>query len=163
VAFGMNVVVWSMFFSQQDAKALGCEYAGEDPNTLPDLARRCDAVTIHLPADGATKKLFGREFFEAMKPGTYFINTSRGSLVDEAALRDAVATRGIRAGLDVYEGVPAESQAKWTCEIARLPGVFTTHHVGASTDQAQNAVAAEVVRIVKLYKESGKIENSVNG
>ena len=83
--------------------------------------------------------------------------------VDHAAkIADAVKTKGIRAGLDVFAHEPAEGTAPWPIELAKLPGVYCTHHVGASTDQAQNAVAEEVVRIVKVYKQTGRIENKVN-
>lgn len=162
-AFGMSVVAWSRGITPQHAAALNCEFGGTDTPALLKLAARCDAISVHLPAAPSTNKLFGKDFFAAMKPGAYFINTSRGSLVDEAALREAIKTKNVRAGLDVYEGQPSEAQAQWTCETAKLPGVYTTHHSGASTDQAQNAVAGEVVRIVKVYRESGRVENAVNG
>jgi D-3-phosphoglycerate dehydrogenase len=161
-AFGMNVVVWSRGITTQHAQALNCEFGGTDTPALHKLAARCDAISVHLPAAASTNKLFGKDFFAAMKPGAYFINTSRGSLVDEAALCEAVKTKNLRAGLDVYDKQPADPQAKFDCDIAKLPGVYTTHHSGASTDQAQNAVAAEVVRIVKVFRESGRFENAVN-
>lgn len=162
VAFGMDVVVWSRSITAQHAQALNARLGGNTTPDLLELARTCDAITVHLPAAPSTNKLFGKQFFDAMKPGAYFINTSRGSLVDEAALREAVQKKGLRAGLDVYENQPAEAEAPMDCETARMMGVYTTHHVGASTDQAQLAVAEEVVRIVKVYKEKGKVENSVN-
>jgi D-3-phosphoglycerate dehydrogenase len=162
VAFGMDVVAWSRSITPQHAQALSARFGGNTTPDLLELARTCDAITVHLPAAASTNKLFGKQFFDAMKPGAYFINTSRGSLVDEAALREAVQAKGLRAGLDVYENQPAEAEAPMDCETARLSGVYTTHHVGASTDQAQLAVAEEVVRIVKVYKERGKVENSVN-
>jgi D-3-phosphoglycerate dehydrogenase len=162
VAFGMDVVAWSRSITPQHAQALSARFGGTTTPDLLEMARTCDAITVHLPAAASTNKLFGKQFFDAMKPGAYFINTSRGSLVDEAALRDAVQAKGLRAGLDVYENQPAEAEAPMDCETARLPGVYTTHHVGASTDQAQLAVAEEVVRIVRVYKERGKVENSVN-
>ena len=162
VAFGMDVIAWSRSITPQHAAALNARFGGTTTPELLELARTCDAITVHLPAAPSTNKLFGKQFFDAMKPGAYFINTSRGSLVDEAALRDAVTSKGIRAGLDVYEGAPAEGEAPFDCEVAKLPGVYTTHHVGASTDQAQLAVANEVVRIVQVYKEKGKVENCVN-
>jgi D-3-phosphoglycerate dehydrogenase len=162
VAFGMDVVAWSRSITPQHAQALNARFGGTTTPDLLEMARTCDAITVHLPAAPSTNKLFGKQFFDAMKPGAYFINTSRGSLVDEAALREAVQAKGLRAGLDVYESQPAEAEAAMDCETARMMGVYTTHHVGASTDQAQLAVAEEVVRIVKVYKEKGKVENSVN-
>jgi D-3-phosphoglycerate dehydrogenase len=83
--------------------------------------------------------------------------------VDEAALRDAITTKNIRAGLDVWETQPAETESAWHSDTAHLPGVYASHHVGASTDQAQTAVAHETVRIVKLWKDDGRAVNCVNG
>jgi len=162
VAFGMDVVVWSRSITAQHAQALNARLGGNTTPDLIELAKTCDAITVHLPAAPSTNKLFGKQFFDAMKPGAYFINTSRGSLVDEAALREAVQNKGTRAGLDVYENQPAETEAPMDNATAKLAGVYTTHHVGASTDQAQLAVAQEVVRIVQVYKEKGKVDNSVN-
>lgn len=160
-AFGMKVIAWSRGITPQHAAALNAEFGGETTPELLAVAARCDAVTVHLPAVPSTLKLFNKQFFDALPAGAYFINTSRGSLVDEAALREAITTKGIRAGLDVYEGAPAEGDATFNCDLAKLPGVYTTHHVGASTDQAQLAVAEEVVRIIRVYKETGRVENSV--
>lgn len=162
VAFGMNVVAWSRSITPQHASALNCEFGGTDTPALLALARRADAITVHLPLADSTKKLFNAAFFEAMKPGAYFINTSRGGIVDEAALRDAVRSKGLRAGLDVFDPQPAETEAAWQSETAVMNGVYTTHHCGASTDQAQMAVAEEAVRIVKHYKTEGRFVNCVN-
>jgi D-3-phosphoglycerate dehydrogenase len=162
VAFGMNVVAWSRSITPQHASALNCEFGGTDTPALLALARRADAITVHLPLADSTKKLFNAAFFEAMKPGAYFINTSRGGIVDEAALRDAVRSKGLRAGLDVFDPQPAETEAAWQSETAVMSGVYSTHHCGASTDQAQMAVAEETVRIVKHYKTEGRFVNCVN-
>jgi D-3-phosphoglycerate dehydrogenase len=162
VAFGMNVVAWSRSITPQHAAALSCEFGGTDTPALLALARRADAITIHLPLADSTKKIFNKQFFDAMKPGAYFINTSRGGVVDEAALRDAVQAKGIRAGLDVYDNQPAEAQSPWESATAKLAGVYATHHCGASTDQAQAAVAEETVRVVRVFKEDGRAVNCVN-
>lgn len=163
VAFGMHVVAWSRSITPQHASALNCEFGGTDTPALLALAGRSDAISVHLPLTDTTRKLFNRTFFDAMKPGAYFINTSRGGVVDESALREAVQSKGIRAGLDVWDAQPAEAAAPWDSATAKLPGVYGTCHIGASTDQAQQAVAAETVRIVKVFKESGRAENCVNG
>lgn len=162
VSFGMNVVVWSRSITPQHAAALNCEFGGTDTPALHALARRCDAISIHLPMVDSTKRLFGKEFFANMKPGAYFINTSRGGVVDEAALREAIREFGIRAGLDVLENQPAEGETAFRSETTQLPGVYCTHHCGASTEQAQIAVAHETVRIVKVFMQSGRVENCVN-
>jgi D-3-phosphoglycerate dehydrogenase len=97
-----------------------------------------------------------------MREGAYFINTARGEVVDQAALIAAMRSRGIRAGLDVYAGEPTSATAAFTDEIAKEMNLYGTHHIGASTDQAQEAIAAETVRIVREFKETGKVPNVVN-
>jgi D-3-phosphoglycerate dehydrogenase len=83
-------------------------------------------------------------------------------VVDHAALAAAVKERGLRVGLDVYANEPASAAAPFTDAIVALPGVYGTHHIGASTDQAQEAIAAETVRIIRSYKETGRVPNVVN-
>ena len=90
------------------------------------------------------------------------VNTSRGSVIDEAALSKAIREKGVRAGLDVFANEPSSPQGIFSDPVVKEPGVYGTHHVGASTDQAQNAIAAEVVRIVKMYQTSGEVPNCVN-
>jgi D-3-phosphoglycerate dehydrogenase len=91
-----------------------------------------------------------------------FINTARGEVVDYAALSDVVKRKSIRVGLDVFADEPAAATGDFSDELVKLPGVYGTHHVGASTDQAQEAIAAETVRIVRTYKETGHVPNVVN-
>ena len=109
-----------------------------------------------------TRSLVNADVFNAMREGAYFINTSRGEVVDQAALAEAMHKRGIRAGLDVFANEPASATGEFTDEIGREPNLYGTHHIGASTDQAQEAIAAETVRIVQTFKETGKVPNVVN-
>lgn len=160
-AFEMNVMAWSANMTPERAAALGVTSAGNSRAALLDLARKSDAVSVHVAANDQTKRLIDGAFFAEMKPGAYFINTARGSVVDEVALRMAVQEKGIRCGLDVFEGEPA-ADGPWSTPTAALPGVYTSHHVGASTDQAQGAVAEMTVQIIKAFKETGKLENQVN-
>jgi D-3-phosphoglycerate dehydrogenase len=102
------------------------------------------------------------DFLAAMRPGAYLINTSRGSVVDEAALAKAVREKGIRAGLDVFQNEPAGGSGEFGNPIVQVPGVYGTHHVGASTEQAQVAIAHEVIRIVQAFRETGQVPNVVN-
>lgn len=97
-----------------------------------------------------------------MKDGAFFINTSRGEVVDEAALVAAIGQKGLRAGLDVFANEPSTGTGEFVTELAALPGVYGTHHIGASTDQAQEAPATEAVRIVKVFAETGIVPNVVN-
>ena len=97
-----------------------------------------------------------------MRPGAYLINTSRGEVVDQNALLAALREQRIRVGLDVYSGEPKTGVADFNDPIAQEPGFYGTHHIGASTDQAQEAIAAETVRIIHSFKATGRVPNAVN-
>ena len=157
-AFGMRVVGWSRNLTHEEADQLGITYA----QTPLEVARVSDAVSVNVAANAETKQLVNAEFLAAMRPGAYLINTSRGSVVDEAALEQAVREKKIRAGLDVFADEPAGNTGHFTNAIARAPGVYGTHHVGASTDQAQVAIAHEVIRIVQTFQNTGEVPNVVN-
>jgi D-3-phosphoglycerate dehydrogenase / 2-oxoglutarate reductase len=157
-AFGMPVIAWSRSLTPERAAALGVEYKA----TPTELAREADIVSVHLALNPDTRAFLGTEFFAAMREGAYFINTARGEVVDQAALLETIRSRGIRAGLDVYAQEPTSATAEFTDDIAKEPNLYGTHHIGASTDQAQEAIAAETVRIVREFKETGKVPNVVN-
>jgi D-3-phosphoglycerate dehydrogenase len=157
-AFGMPVVAWSRSLTPERAAELGVEYK-ESPH---EVARSSDIVSIHLALKPETRGAIDADFFAAMREGAYFINTARGEVVDQAALLRAMHERGIRAGLDVFASEPTSAAGEFTDEIAREPNLYGTHHIGASTDQAQEAIAAETVRIVKTFKETGEVPNVVN-
>ena len=157
-AFGMRVVAWSRNLTLEEADRLGIAYA----QTPLDVARDADAVTINVAANAETRNLVNAEFLALMKPGAYLLNTSRGSVVDEAALQQAVRDRGIRAGLDVFQNEPAGGTGEFSNPVVQSPGVYGTHHVGASTEQAQVAIAHEVLRIVQSFQATGEVPNVVN-
>ncbi len=157
-AFGMRVIAWSRSLTHEEAERLGVVYA----QTPLEVARLADAITVNVSANADTRHLVNAEFLAAMRPGAYLINTSRGSVVDEAALEQAVREKGIRAGLDVFEGEPAGGTGTCGNAIVKTPGVYGTHHVGASTDQAQVAIAHEVIRIVQTFQATGEVPNVVN-
>jgi len=157
-AFGMKVVAYSRNLTDEEAERLGIGYC----ETPVEVARLSDAVSINVAGGSDTKHLVDERFLNAMKPGAYLINAARGSVVDEAALEKAVRERGIRAGLDVYQGEPSGGKAEFKAPIAATPGVYGTHHVGASTDQAQVAIAHEVIRIVDGYLKTGIAPHCVN-
>jgi D-3-phosphoglycerate dehydrogenase len=157
-AFGMKTVAWSRSLTPERAAALGIERL-DSPQAV---ARVSDVVSVHLALKPETRSLVGADIFNEMKEGAIFINTARGEVVDQPALVHAMQTRGIRAGLDVFASEPTSATGEFTDEIAKEENLYGTHHIGASTDQAQEAIAAETVRIIQSFKETGIVPNVVN-
>lgn len=157
-AFGMPVAAWSRSLTPERAASLGVEFKFS-PN---EVAAAADVVSVHLALSGDTRNMIGKSFFDSMRSGAYFINTSRGEVVDQGALVEAMKTRGIRAGLDVYAGEPTAGTGEFTDVIGKEETLYGTHHIGASTDQAQEAIAAETVRIIREFKETGRVPNVIN-
>jgi D-3-phosphoglycerate dehydrogenase len=152
-AFGMRVVAHDPFISKEIAEGLGVELL-----TLDDLCATADFVTLHLPSNAETRHLFNDRRFSATKPGIRIINTARGDLIDEGALKRAIEG-GIVAGaaLDVFEKEPP---ADWT--LAQLPQVVATPHIAASTEEAQELVGVETAAAVRDYLRDGIVRNAVN-
>lgn len=158
-AFGMKLAAYDPFAKDEVFAQLGAQKYTD----IYALAQACDAVSIHLPETPETKGLFNKKFFDAMKAGAIFINAARGGLVVTADLVEAVKNKGIKAGLDVYEKEPKATDN--TFDYAPLAGaenIYGTHHIGASTDQAQDAVAECVVNIVAHYADAGEFLYKVN-
>lgn len=172
-AFGLPLVLWSRSLEGADGPLpsdaldrLGLQDAARmvsltSAPTPADVARRVDILSVHLALAPATRGLVSREVLEALRPGAIFLNTSRAELVDEHALADAV-TRGIRAGLDVFAQEPTGGEGTFADPVVQAAGVYGTHHIGASTAQAQDAIAAETVRIIREFMTSGRVPKVVN-
>src|SRR6476659_10236147 len=157
-AFGMPVVAWSRSLTPDRAAALGVEYKA----TPKEVAAAADVVSVHTALNSDTREAINGEIFSAMRPGSYFINTARGEVVDQNALVEAMKNRGIRAGLDVFAIEPTSAVAEFKDPIGKEEQLYGTHHVGASTDQAQEAIADETVRIIREFKDTGKVPNVIN-
>jgi D-3-phosphoglycerate dehydrogenase len=157
-AFGMHVVAWSRSLTEDKADAVDIGYC----SSIINLAKMSDVVSVNVASTPDTKNLINEQFFNSMKPGASFINTSRGTVVDQVALANAVRTKSIRCGLDVFANEPSAAQGEFTDPIVKEPGVYGTHHVGASTDQAQHAIAREAIRVVAEYVNTGRVLNCVN-
>lgn len=154
---GMRVLAWSDHLTPALAQEAGVEAVP----TLLALAGASDAVSVHLASTPATRGLVGADFFAALRPGALFVNTARGEVVDRGALLDAIRGRGLRAGLDVFAGEPKMGEAPFAdAELASL--CACTPHLGASTDQAAEAVADEVVRIAREFRGTGRAPNAVD-
>lgn len=157
-AFGMRVIAWSRSLTPSKAEELGVERCAD----LDELLRAADVVSLHVALTPETKKLLNAGRLALMKPGAILINTSRGEVVDQAALQEAVAAGKIRAGLDVFDHEPAEGSGEFSDPILDLPNLYGTHHIGASTKQAEAAIAEEAIRVISEYVRSGAVLNCVN-
>ena len=119
-------------------------------------------MSISVGGGEDTDNLINEKFLSALKSGAILVNTSRGGVVDQAALTNAVRTRGLRAGLDVWANEPEGVEGTFADALVHEPHVIGTHHVGALTEQAQRAVADEVVRVVRAWAERGHVPHCVN-
>ena len=172
--FGLDVVVWSRRFNGEsrpmtdaEARELDVESALRQVKielapTPVDVAARADILSVHLALGADTRNLVNAELLGRMKPGAFFVNTARGEVVDHQALAAAVRDKGLKVGLDVFANEPAGATGDFQDDLLALPNVYGTHHIGASTDQAQEAIAGETVRIIRSYKETGRVPNVVN-
>ena len=157
-AFGMNVNVWSLPFSPEEAKALQVNFAASPQ----DAVRGADILSVHLPLVDATRGLVNSEILSLLNDNAYLINTSRGELVDEEALQQAIIDKNIHAGIDVFCNEPAASEKTVSSPLTNNPNVYVTHHIGASTNQATEAIADAVISIVHDWKTTGSVQNCVN-
>ena len=152
-AFGMRVVAHDPYISKEVAAGIGVELM-----TLDEVCGIADYLTLHLPSTPETRRIFDDERFATCRPGIRLVNTARGELIDEAALRRAIE-RGIvaAAALDVFE---TEPPADWT--LAKLPQVIATPHIAASTEEAQELVGIETAATVRDFLRDGTVRNAVN-
>ena len=169
-AFGLNIVIWSRRFDENpglDLGTYGLERTGRDSRVTiapspQAVAEQADILSVHLALSAETQGLVSDDVLGRLRHGAFFINTARAEVVDYAALAQAVRERGIRVGLDVFPDEPATPTAEFSGPLLQEPGVYGTHHIGASTEQAQEAIAAETVRIVRSFTETGRVPNVVN-
>jgi len=157
-AFGLRVMAWSRSLNLQKARELGVEFCPD----IDELFRRADIISLHVALKPDTKKLVNAARIALMKPNAILINTARGEVVDQTALRAALEAKTIRAGLDVFDPEPADAVADFNDPILDLPNLYGTHHIGASTEQAQEAIAEEAIRIIETFLRTGVVPNCVN-
>ncbi len=154
---GMEVCAWSRSLSSEVENDLGIKVV----DSPIEVARKSDAVSVHLALCKETRSLLDKNFFAALKPGSIFINTARGELVDTPALLEALTTKQLRVGLDVFEEEPSGGTADFPeTDLAR--SIVCTPHIGASTGEASEAIATEVVHIVEVYLKTGHPPVAVN-
>ncbi len=158
MGFGMRVLYYNLGRSQRLMDYPQCRRTEID-----ELLRESDFVTIHVPGDDSTHHLVDEARLAMMKKEAVLVNTSRAGVVDEAALARALREGRLRgAALDVFPGEPAADAETVESPLAEVPNLYVTHHIGASTEEAQMAVATETVRLVREFKTTGKLPNCVN-
>jgi D-3-phosphoglycerate dehydrogenase len=177
-AFGMHLAIWSEMGVEVDRTGLPIDMPllvrlrpssgypvepfAEVCETPQELAEKSDVLSIHVGLSDRTRKLVNADVLNRMKPGSFLVNTARGEIVDYDALAVAVKERNLRVALDVYGKEPSSAEAEFSDPIVHLPNVYGTHHIGASTEQAQEAIAAETVRVIRSFQETGRVPNVVN-
>ncbi len=157
-SFGLRILAWSRSLTPKKAQALGVEHCPE----VDDIFRRADIVSLHLALKPETRKLVNAARLELMKPRAILINTSRGEIVDQDALRALVKAGRLRVGLDVFDPEPAQATAEFSDPILQLTDFYGTHHIGASTEQAQDAIAQEACTIIETFIKTGVVPNCIN-
>jgi len=158
LAFEMRVIYADVIRNEQMEQEHGVGYV-----SLEDLLREADYVTLHVPLTGETQHIINAERLKLMKPTAVVINTSRGDVVEAEALARALREKRIAwAALDVYENEPGANDKSFDNPLAGVDNLYGTHHIGASTEQAQLAVGEEAVRIARRFKETGQVLNWVN-
>ena len=163
-AFGMRVVAWSRRFSENpEARRRATEEFGITVVDRPrEVVGQADIISVHLALTKETRGFVNADLLQHARKRAIFLNTARAEVVDYDALAKAIEEKGLRVGLDVFANEPTATSGHIEDSIVSLPGVYGTHHIGASTDQAQEAIAAEAVRIVKSFAETGHVPNVVN-
>lgn len=157
-AFGMPVVAWSRSLTHEKAEELDIIYA----ESIKEVASKCDILSVHLAINSETKGIINKEILSTLKDGACFINTSRAGIVDEDALYEELRSGRIKAGLDVVSDEPEFKKGEFSSRFQDLENVYVTHHIGASTNQAQLAVATDAVDIVRGYLQEGRVRNWLN-
>ena len=157
-SLGLNVCAWSRSLTPEKASSLGIQYF----NSPIEVASHSDIISFHVASNPDTYQLANQTFFQAMKSGALLINTSRGTVIDEKSLLEALNSKGIRAALDVFVDEPSGKDGTLQTKLIHHPSVYLTHHIGASTDQAQIATGEEVVRVIHSYHQTGVVHNCVN-
>jgi D-3-phosphoglycerate dehydrogenase / 2-oxoglutarate reductase len=152
-AFGMRVVAHDPFISTEIAEGFGARLL-----SLDDVCGVADYITLHVPSTSDTRHLFNDARFARCKPGLRLVNTARGDLIDEQALRRAIESGIVAgAGLDVFEKEPPTD---WS--LATLPELICTPHIAASTEEAQELVGMDTAMTVRDFLRDGTVRNAVN-
>lgn len=132
-------------------------------DTLQELFAQADIVTLHVPETDLTKNMIDAQAFAQMKDGVFFINASRGTVVDVDALADALRSKKVAgAAIDVFPKEPASNGAEFVSPLREFDNVILTPHIGAATEEAQCNIGIEVAQKLALYSDNGSTLTAVN-
>lgn len=152
-SFGMKVIAYDPFLIQEKALQMGVELV-----RLEELLAQSDFLSLHMPLTAENKYIIGEKELQKVKKGVRIINCARGGLIDEKALAAAIESGHVAgAALDVFEEEPPKNTA-----LIALPKVVATPHLGASTEEAQIAVAVEVAQCIVDYLNGRGLKNAAN-
>ncbi len=157
-AFGMHVLAWSRSLTEERCDLLHIDLC----SNLVNLAKLADVISVSVTGSDQTHHMLGEKFFAAMRPGAILVNTSLGTVIDEAALQRAISDKGIRVGLDVFSGQPTADDGSVKSSLLANPGVYATHGVGGWTTQARSALAEETSRILAGWMHDGHVFHCLN-
>ncbi len=157
-SFGMNVRAWSPNIDNDAAERIGVAVADD----LESLLRTSDVLSVHAPHSKSSHHLIGAQELALLPDNAILLHTSRGGVVDDKSVEDALRSGKIRAGFDVFEHEPDAAATSFDHPLAKLPGFYGTPHIGASTAQASAATVSEVLRIITDFASGGIVHNCVN-
>ena len=155
LAFGMRVIAYDPYLTEERAKAIGAEFAA----SLDDVYLNADFITVHMPVTKETKEMLNAAAFAKMKPGVKIVNCARGEIISETDLIAALESGKVAgAALDVFavEPLPADHPYR------KQPNLILTPHLGASTEEAQEKCGIEVAEVIAGYLLTGEVRNAVN-
>jgi D-3-phosphoglycerate dehydrogenase / 2-oxoglutarate reductase len=155
IAFGMRVIAYDPYLTEERAKAIGAEFAAG----LDDVYLNANFITVHMPVTKETKEMLNAAAFAKMKPGVKIVNCARGEIISEVDLIAALESGKVAgAALDVFavEPLPADHPYR------RQPNLILTPHLGASTEEAQEKCGIEVAEVIAGYLLTGEVRNAVN-
>ena len=157
---GENLGMHVGFFDTADRLALG---NARRFATLGELLGWADVITLHVDGRPENRALFGEAEFSAMRPGSLFLNLSRGFVVDHGSLRNHIESGHISgAAVDVFYEEPAGDDRSFTSRLQGLPNVILTPHIGGSTEEAQADIGQFVAKKLIEYMRVGSSALSVN-
>jgi D-3-phosphoglycerate dehydrogenase len=157
-AFELEVQAYARTLSDDVAKRFGVDRS----TSLDELFESSDIVSLHVPLSKETRGMIGAALLGRLKRGAVFLNTARAEVVDQVALLEVAKAGKIWVGTDVFAAEPEGKSGDFSDELGRLSNVYGSHHIGASTDQAQHEIAKAAVGHVRAFLERGEVKDSVN-